>query len=83
MLRTLSSISRYVIFGFTPLSLVSQHYHRFHTIVIGKKNAGSSLKALKQTHTKKKDQSCVPDKTLEGLHFQENGDLASATRFRR
>ena len=35
MLRTSLSISRYVIFGFTTLPSVSQHYHRFHNIVIG------------------------------------------------
>ena len=34
MLKTLSSISRYVIFSFTALSSASQHYHRFHNIVI-------------------------------------------------
>ena len=35
MLRTLSSISRQVIFGFIALSSVSPHYLRFHSIVIG------------------------------------------------
>ena len=33
VLRTLLSISRYVIFGFTTWSSVSQHCHQFHNII--------------------------------------------------